>query len=81
MPSIDLKSTDMRRLEKLAVAAGRSPAAMLPFVLRDGFDYCERLVRATNQGLDDVSIHGTVAAETVAGKARSVIARHARKAA
>lgn len=32
-----LNQADLRRLEKLAAAAGRSPRAMLKFVLRDGF--------------------------------------------
>lgn len=81
MPTVPLKPADMRRLEKLAAAAGRSPEAMLPFVLRDGFEYCERTVRAANQGLDDIKAHGTVASDAVAAKARAVISRHARQAA
>ncbi|MCK6404459.1 MAG: hypothetical protein L6Q60_00425 [Rhodocyclaceae bacterium] len=81
MPAIDLKPADMRRLEKLAAAAGRRPEAMLPFVLRDGFDYCERMVKATHQGQADIDKHGTVSAEAVASKARAVIARHGRQAA
>lgn len=76
-----LKPADLRRLEKLAAAAGRSPQAMLPFVLRDGFDYCERLVKAANQGLADIDKHGTIATDTVAAKVRAVISRHARQAA
>ena len=76
-----LKPADVRRLEKLTTAAGRTPQAMLPFVLRDGFDYCERLVKATNQGLADIDRNGTISAEAVASKARTAISRHARKAA
>ncbi len=81
MLAITLKPTDMRRLEKLAVAAKRSPESMLPFVLRDGFDYCERTVKAVNQGLAEIDKHGTVSSASVAAKARSVIARHAHQAA
>ncbi len=81
MPAITLKPADLRRLEKLAAAAGRSAETMLPFVLRDGFEYCERTVKAANQGLDDITAHGTVSSDTVAAKARAVISRHARQAA
>jgi len=46
-----LSPTQQRRLEKLARDAGRTPQAMLRFVLRDGFDYCDYVVKATNEGL------------------------------
>jgi hypothetical protein len=81
MPNLALKPADMRRLEKLAAAAGRSPQAMLPFVLRDGFAYCEQTVKAVNQGLASIERHGTIDSETVQTKARAVISRHARQAA
>lgn len=48
-----LTQTDQRRLEKLAAEAGRTPQAMLKLVLRDGFDYCEYVVRAVNEGIAD----------------------------
>lgn len=38
-PSIS--KTDQKRLERLAASAGRTPQAMLRFVLRDGFSACE----------------------------------------
>lgn len=38
-PSIS--KTDQKRLERLAASAGRTPQAMLGFVLRDGFTACE----------------------------------------
>ena len=41
MRSLALNMTQQRRLETLARAAGRTPQAMLRFVLRDGFDLCE----------------------------------------
>ena len=44
-----------RRLVKLAKEAQRTPEAMLPFVSRDGFGYCEQVVRAVNAGLADVA--------------------------
>jgi predicted alpha/beta-hydrolase family hydrolase len=36
-----LTKADQKRLEKLAALAGRTPQAMLRFVLRDGFATCE----------------------------------------
>ncbi|MCK9387339.1 MAG: hypothetical protein M0Q22_02965 [Sulfuritalea sp.] len=50
-----LSQADLRRLEKLASAAGRTPRAMLRFVLRDGFSETERIVRAVRLGRDDVA--------------------------
>lgn len=37
-----LTKTDQKRLERLAASAGRTPQAMLRFVLRDGFAVCEK---------------------------------------
>lgn len=53
MEPIALKPLMTRRLVKLAKEARRSPEAMLPFVLRDGFEYCEHVVRSANAGLAD----------------------------
>ncbi|MFM9968694.1 MAG: hypothetical protein ACKVQK_09885 [Burkholderiales bacterium] len=48
-----LAQSDQRRLAKLAADAGRTPQAMLKFVLRDGFDYCEYVVNSVNHGIAD----------------------------
>ena len=40
-PEIQLSKVAQTRINRLAQAAGRSPAAMLRFVLRDGFDAVE----------------------------------------
>ena len=42
---IQLPKVTQIRINKLAMAAGRSPAAILRFVLREGFDEVERSVR------------------------------------
>ena len=54
MEPITLKPLMTRRLVKLAREAHRAPEAMLPFVLRDGFEYCEQVVRSANAGLADI---------------------------
>ena len=45
MKPLALTAPQQRRLERLARGAGRSPRAMLKFVLRDGFDACEEDLR------------------------------------
>lgn len=45
MKPLALTAAQQRRLERLARDAGRTPKAMLKFVLRDGFDACEEDVR------------------------------------
>jgi predicted transcriptional regulator len=79
MPPATLSSIDQRRLERLAADAGSTPKTMLKHVLRDGFEYCEHVVRAVNQGLDDARSGKTVTGTDVRRKAREVIVRHAAK--
>ncbi|OHC69839.1 MAG: hypothetical protein A3H93_12660 [Rhodocyclales bacterium RIFCSPLOWO2_02_FULL_63_24] len=79
MDILALSATEQRRLERLAAAAGRTPKAMLKHVLRDGFDYCEYVVGAVNQGLDDVNTGKLVPSSDVRHKARDLISRHAAK--
>jgi predicted transcriptional regulator len=58
MPSgslLSVPSATSRRIEKLAAEAGRTPAQMLRFVLRDGLEYTEHAVREANAGLDDLA--------------------------
>ena len=43
-----------RRIEKLARDAGRTPAQMLKFVLRDGLEHTEYAVKEANSGLAEL---------------------------
>ena len=85
MPAAEtrLSHTDVHRLEKLAKAAGRTPRAMLKFVLRDGFAETERVVGAVQAGRDDVRAGRVRTHAAVMADADAMIARHAssRKAA
>ena len=68
------------RLEKLAKSAGRTPRAMLKFVLRDGFTETERVVQAVNAGRADVAAgrvrsHAKVMADADAALAGHVSSR------
>ena len=79
MPAFDpsLSKTDLRRLEKLAKSAGRTPRAMLKFVLRDGFSETERVVGAVQAARDDVVAGRVRAHAAVMTEAEATIARHA----
>lgn len=74
-----LSLAEQRRLARLAEAAGSTPKAMLKHVLRDGFDYCEHVVHAVNEGLNDARSGRLSATGDVRRKARETIARHASK--
>lgn len=52
MNTLALSQNDMKRLERLAKAAGRTPRALLRFVLRDGFEETERTVAALRERMD-----------------------------
>ncbi len=47
MDVLTLSQADTRRLEKLAQAAGRTPRALLKYVLRDGFEATEHAIQVT----------------------------------
>ncbi len=65
--SLALSAQLSRRIEKLAQAAGRTPEAMLRFVIRDGLDYCEYAVKSINEGLADIEAGRTYSAQDVRG--------------
>ena len=71
--SIALAKVDQHRLERLARLAGRSPRAMLKFVLRDGFDGVEQDNRETLAAEQDASVHGAVAHAEVMRGARRIV--------
>ena len=79
MPTVDtrLSQTDLRRLEELAKSAGRTPRAMLKFVLRDGFAETERVVGAVQAGRKEVSAGRVRSHAAVMAAADAMIARHA----
>jgi predicted transcriptional regulator len=72
-----MSQTDLRRLEKLAKSAGRTPRAMLKFVLRDGFAETEQVVGAVQAAREDVAAGRVRTHAAVMAEADAVIARHA----
>lgn len=72
-----LSQTDLRRLERLAKCAGRTPGAMLKFVLRDGFAETERVVSTVRAGRGDVAAGRVRTHAAAMAQADAMIARHA----
>lgn len=80
MPSLALSATQQRRLEKLARDTGRTPQAMLRFVLRDGFELCELEVNESMAAEHEAARCGYVPHAEALRQTRAVIdAAHARK--
>ena len=59
-PEIQLPKVAQTRISRLAHASGRSPAAMLRFVLRDGFDAVERSIKENAQADAEFAAGATV---------------------
>lgn len=75
-----LSQSDLRRLEMLARAAGRTPCAMLKFVLRDGFSETERVVRAVQLGRDDVAAGRTRPHAAIMSTAEAILSSRGKSA-
>ena len=73
MRSLALNMTQQRRLETLARAAGRTPQAMLRFVLRDGFDLCELEVNESVAAEREARQLGYVSRDEARRQTRAVI--------
>jgi hypothetical protein len=71
--TLALAKGDQKRLERLAELAGRSPKAMLKFVLRDGFDAVEADILETLAAERDIALHGTVPHADVMRSAKKII--------
>lgn len=77
---VALAKVDQRRLERLAKLAGRTPKAMLKFVLRDGFDAVEQDIIETLEAERDLDENGGIPHEEVMRRTRAIVERaHARQ--
>ncbi|MCL5059936.1 MAG: hypothetical protein M1449_05160 [Candidatus Thermoplasmatota archaeon] len=76
----ELTPAMQRRLAKLATAAGRSPEEMLPYVMRDGFEYTEDFISKVNEAIAQADAGEVVSHEEVMAKIQATIdAAHAAK--
>jgi len=73
MKPLALTPSEQRRLEKLAKEAGRTPAQILKFVLRDGFDFCEWEVRESRAADESFKRHGAIPHAEVMRQGRAII--------
>lgn len=71
--TLALAKGDQKRLERLAGLAGRSPKAMLKFVLRDGFEAVEDDICETLAAEHDMRLRGTVPHVEVMRNAKNII--------
>ena len=79
MRHLSLTDAQQRRLARLAREAGRTPKAMLRFVLRDGFDACEEDVRENLIADAEFAAGRAVPHKEAMKRVRSAIDAHARK--
>ncbi|MBI5330211.1 MAG: hypothetical protein HZB71_06300 [Betaproteobacteria bacterium] len=79
MDAASLSQTDTQRLNQLAEKIGRTPAATLSFVLRDGFDECEAKAAAVLQSLAEAKAGQREDTEKVEAQVAALVARHGEK--
>ncbi len=60
-PEIQLPKVAQNRISRLACASGRSPEALLRFVLRDGFEAVELSIQENAQADTEFAAGATVA--------------------
>ncbi|MCF8210018.1 MAG: hypothetical protein K9K38_11545 [Rhodoferax sp.] len=72
---IQLPKVAQTRISRLAQASGRSPAAMLRFVLRDGFDAVELSIKENAQADAEFAVGATVSHADVMRDALNVLQR------
>jgi hypothetical protein len=70
-----LSKVDQKRLERLAALAGRTPKAMLRFVLRDGFDAVEEEVYEILEAERDLDENGGIPHSEVMKGSKAIIER------
>ncbi len=75
----ELTPAMQRRLAKLATAAGTTPEAMLPYVMKDGFEYNEDFVRKVNEGIESADAGRLVPHEEVVSRIQATLDTHAAK--
>ena len=76
MKTVRLTSVDQQRIENIARAAGCSTEHALAFVLRDGFDATERVLRAVARARDCVAVEGAVDHVAAMAKLDAMLRRH-----
>lgn len=77
MTTMQLTPRDQQRIEGIAEAAGCSVEHAFAFVLRDGFDETERVLRAVARARASVATHGTIDHTAAMARLEELLSRHA----
>ena len=72
-PDIQLPKVVQTRINRLAQAAGRSPATLLRFVLRDGFEGVELSIKENAQADAEFASGASLSHKDVLREAREVL--------
>ncbi len=72
MKTIELSDALARRIELIAVEAGRQPSEILPFVIRDGIGYTENFIRRIKSGMADADAGNLLDHESVMAEIESL---------
>jgi hypothetical protein len=75
--TMQLTPSDQLRIAGIAKAAGCSADHALAFVLRDGFDETERVLRAVTRARASVAAAGAVDHMTAMARLDELLSRHA----
>jgi hypothetical protein len=79
MKKMQLTPIDQQRIESIAEAAGCSAEHALAFVLRDGFDETERVLRAVVRARSSVASQGTLEHSVAMERLNEMLSRHVAK--
>ena len=74
-PDIQLPKVVQTRINRLAQATGRSPATMLRFVLRDGFEAVELSIKENAQADAEFASGASLSNNDVLREAREVLSQ------
>jgi len=77
--TIALSKADQQRLEQLAKLGERTPASMLKFVLRDGFDECELCIQENIEAEQGFARGESVDHADVMESAKRMLAEYAKR--
>ncbi len=75
--TMQLTPNDQQRIAKIAKAAGCSTEHALTFVLRDGFDETERVLRAVTRARASVAASGGIDHTTAMARLDDLLSQHA----
>lgn len=77
MNSLHLTPSDQQRIERIAKAAGCTSEHAFTFVLRDGFDETERVLRAVTRARASVATQGVIDHATAMARLDDLLNQHA----